>query len=271
MKNRVRSRRPTFDSLEGRTLMSSIPLTVTTLADDFSGHISGQTTLRDAINTVNLNPSLQYNVTFSVAGKIALQASLPSIAGTVTLAGSCSAVTIPTWSSSVGSMPLQVSQGSTVVITGMVIDGGNAQNYNAWSTNCIVNAGSLSMSSCTISGNHGSSPIVNAQGASLVLYSDAITNNTSLTNGGAIDNAGTLSVNGVLFTNDCAIPAMYACGGAIYNEAQGTATVTSSICSVDTAFLGTSIYNAGVLTIDFYTIAHMPGGALYNTGQVHQV
>ena len=37
------------ESLEGRSLMSTVNLTVNTLADDPSGPIAGKTTLRDAI------------------------------------------------------------------------------------------------------------------------------------------------------------------------------------------------------------------------------
>src|SRR5208337_1550870 len=74
--------RPTLTLLEERTLLSTLNLTVTTLADDPVTPISQQTTLRDAINIANADTvDSQEVISFatSLSGTIDLTQALPNL------------------------------------------------------------------------------------------------------------------------------------------------------------------------------------------------
>ncbi len=81
--------RPTVTLLEERSLLSSLTLTVTTLADDPATPIVGQITLRDAITQADANTTNQYTIKFARAlkGTIALTKALPALDNTIDIQG----------------------------------------------------------------------------------------------------------------------------------------------------------------------------------------
>jgi len=79
--------RPTLTLLEERTLLSTLNLTVTTLADDPVTPISGQTTLRDAITQANASTATSQVITFAVDGTIDLTKPLPALNNNISLEG----------------------------------------------------------------------------------------------------------------------------------------------------------------------------------------
>ncbi len=81
--------RPTLTLLEERTLLSTLNLTVTTLADDPVTPISGQTTLRDAITQANASTDSQEVISFAsvLQGTIDLTQGLPNLANNITING----------------------------------------------------------------------------------------------------------------------------------------------------------------------------------------
>jgi predicted outer membrane repeat protein len=100
----------------------------------------------------------------------------------------------------------------------------------------IYNAGTLTVSNATISGNSG---------------------------GPAIENHGTLTVSNTTIK--------FNSGGGIFNA--GTATVQSSTLSNNsTGYFGGGIYNAGTLTVSASTVSHNTsasgGGGIYTSGPV---
>ena len=73
--------RPIVTLLEERTLLSTLNLTVNTLADDPNGPISGYTTLRDAITQANASTDSQEVINFAsgLQGTIDLTQALPDL------------------------------------------------------------------------------------------------------------------------------------------------------------------------------------------------
>ena len=81
-------RRLSLERLEGRSLLSTVPLVVNTLADDPAGPVTGQTTLRDAITAADTGSTAnKYVIKFAVDGTIALTAPLPNLANNITIKG----------------------------------------------------------------------------------------------------------------------------------------------------------------------------------------
>ncbi len=86
---RPHARRLRLECLEDRTLLSTIALTVTTLADDPSGPITGQTTLRDVITQADADPADSYVINFAsgLQGTIDLTSPLPELSNNIDLQG----------------------------------------------------------------------------------------------------------------------------------------------------------------------------------------
>ncbi len=204
---------------------------VTTLAD------SGAGSLRAAIN--NSNASVGGGaITFSVTGTIHLLSALPVLTQSATITGpGASSLAID------GGGTVQVFNiggGITVSISGVTIRNGLASGFGGGG---ILNQGSLTLSSCVITGNLASS--------------------VSELFGGGIFNAGTLTMNQCTVSNNTtSVPGGGGgAGGGLYNS--GPATITNSTFSGNTAAgqgngggIGGAIFNspAGTLTIVGSTI-----------------
>src|SRR5271157_5914100 len=198
LKNRrLRSFRPIVALLEERSLLSSLSLTVTTLADDQISPIHGQTTLRDAITQADARTTNQYVITFAVNGTIDLTKALPDLKNNITLEGpGASKLIVTRNSSAVAFSVFTVDSGETVRLFGMTIAGGNSIYGGG-----IYNDGTLTVTDC-------------------IFISNSATDGW----GGGICNDGTLTVTDCIFISNTATDGW---GGGIYND--GTLTVTDSI------------------------------------------
>ena len=238
--------RPTLTLLEERTLLSTLNLTVTTLADDPVTPISGQITLRDAITQANADTTdSQEVISFApgLQGTIDLTQALPDLANNITISGpGASNLTIQRDS---GAVPFWVftaespynGNNMTVTVSGMTITAGETTNHgggilNDWYgvDNCT-----LTVNNCAFTDNLGGSGIIN-NGGTLTVNNSVFTDN-SAQQGGGISNGGTLTVTDSTFTSNSATQ-----GGAIY-VVGSTATVSNSSFTSNSATEGGGIWN----------------------------
>ena len=264
--NRVRTRRPSLETLETRALLSTVPLTVTTLADDPIKLIPGQTTLRDAITQANAAGVQTINI--AAYGELIPLAALPNLTGNVTIAGpSSSGVTIQTWSPRAGSTSLIVAKGASVNLSGVTLFGGNAHLYGKLAGHCVDNFGRLTMNGCTVTEDWGHGAVVNEAGGNLELINCTFSNNVSNFSGAAVSNYGNMDVSGGMFVYNVSAPTLNAVGGAISNYA--AASVHGATFSHNSAHDGGAIYNQNELDVYSCTFDNNhadggDGGAIYN-------
>jgi len=277
--------------LEGRVVPSTIR--VTSLAD------AGPGTLRAAIKRADLNPAAD-TITFarSVRGAITLSSALPDLSTAIDIEGPGPAALKVVRSGAAGTPEFRiftVPAGAVVTIAGMTISGGVGSGVNPSITvgGGIYNAGTLSVTNCTLRGDSANGAIFNpsAVGSGGGIYNAgrlSVTNSTlsgnsasgNTSTGGGIDNDGTLSVTNSTLSGNSAngvsseLPgAGY--GGGISNG--GTLSVTNSTLSGNSAngFAGRGggIYNAGRLSVTNSTLSgnstnggSSTGGGVYNVG-----
>jgi len=202
LKNRcLRSFRPIVALLEERSLLSSLSLTVTTLADDQISPIHGQTTLRDAITQADARTTNQYVITFAVNGTIDLTKALPDLKNNITLEGpGASKLIVKRNSSAAAFSVFTVDSGETVRLFGMTIAGGNSINGGG-----IYNDGTLTVTSSIFISNSATDGwgggICN-DGTVTVKYS--IFTQNSATDGAGIASDGTLTVKYSIFASNSA-------------------------------------------------------------------
>ena len=219
-KSQARSRnrrgiKPIVTLLEERTLLSTVPITVTSLAD------SGTGTLRAAITTVDSgSDSNQYAISFAsgLTGTINLTEALPNLSNNISITGP-------------GASSLNVNRVAT------------AADFNVFT---VQIAKTVNISNITImdnySGSYNYSGISN--GGTLTVNNTIFTDNSN-----SINNGGTLTVNNTIFTNN-GISGTATGGieniatGGIIND--GTLTVTNSTFTDNT---GRSIWNNGTATV----------------------
>jgi hypothetical protein len=267
--------RPRLEALEDRCVPSI--LTVTNNLDNFFNPSPGS--LRYEIgkahngDTIVFAPSLDGQTITLGGSELDITKSLtvqgPG-AGLLTIDGGN-----PYPAGNTGSRVFAVEKKTNVTLSGLTITGGDGLaargdiyhfGPNDDEGGGILNLGTLTVSSCTISGNF-------------------IIDLSAISNGGGIYNAGTLMVSSCTISgnygNDLSASSY---GGGIYNA--GTLTVSNSTVSGNQLsvirdllpFLGSTvlindgggIYNAGTLTVSNSTIsgnlAETDGGGIYNAG-----
>lgn len=179
----------------------------------------------------------------------------------------------------------QVNSGVQVVLDGLSIQGGNVLTFGGG----IYSAGTLTVSSCTISGNSAANTGGTVYGGGIYNTGNLTINDSTLSNnsvgeipaaysgvgGGAIYNSGTLSISNTTFAdNTAASPAAGSQGGGIRNS--GTLTLSNATFTGNSALAGGAIYNSGTLRVsnatfsNNSTIPHQysagSGGGIYNSG-----
>gem|GEM_PF-918063 len=187
---------------------------------------SGTGSLRQAIIAGNAS-SAGAAITFAngVTGTITLQSALPQISQTMAITGPGASNLIIDGANLY--QPFSISQ-ATVSISGVTIQHGFSNLGGA-----IVNTnGTLTLSSCVFNSNQASAP-------------------SGSVGGGAVYNTSTLIVDRCSFTSNTAGPNGY--GGAIWNNNTGTATVTNSTFSGNTATGGTVMSGNGGAIASRYT------------------
>jgi methionine-rich copper-binding protein CopC len=253
-------------------------------------------TLREAIAIVN-SPSLPSGLSDEILGQISgtlheggadrIEFDPAGVNGPITLGGielelslrGSSAVTIDggngvTLDGGYYSRLFQIYTGVQLNLDHMTLTHGRDPGYG--NGGGILNAGSLTLNSCTLSFNNGNESYGNG-GA---IYNDhgtvTASNSTFSSNSGAYYGSGGAIYNdhGTMLLSRCTISSNYTTNGSgagIYSS--GTLTVTDCTVSANTAYQGSvgGIYSSGTLTVSNSTLSgnaspgpYGYGGAIYN-------
>ena len=187
--------RPIVTLLEERTLLSTVPITVTSLAD------SGNGTLRAAITTANAgSTSNQYAIGFSSGlwGTINLTEALPNLANNISITGPSTptSLTVNRVSTAANFSVFTINIGDTVSISNITVADGNGTNSGG-----VSNNGTTAISNDIFTANNNSAIYNN--GSLTVAGSTFASNSAGINGGGGIDNnAGSSLVTNSVFTND---------------------------------------------------------------------
>jgi len=143
-------RRFTLERLEERAMLSTIALSVNTLADDPSGPTPGNTTLRDAITQADGGTGNQYVIKFAVKGTIDLTSALPALDNNIAIKGpGAKNLTVQRDPTASPFRIFTVDAGETVSISRLTIAGGNAGSGK--NGGGIDNSGTLTVSNSVFS------------------------------------------------------------------------------------------------------------------------
>jgi hypothetical protein len=285
--NRKRRRRPAFEALENRQLLSTF--NVNNTADD-----SSVGSLRWAVNQANAaggSNTIEFDATvFATPQTITLaqgQLELSHSGGNTTISGPAAGLTISAGGSS---RVFEVDQGVAATITGLTLTDGSTSGFGgglynlgtATLTDCkisgnsaylggaMLNFGTATLSGCTLSGNSATygGGIWNGEksgSAETVSLSDCTLSGDSAKRlGGGLFSFGIADTTGCTFSGDSA----HLDGGGEFNDA-GTANVTTCTFTGDTATsLGGAFFNdGGTAVLGATTIsgnsAVKNGGGLY--------
>lgn len=212
---------PLLDLLEARLTPST--LVVTTTAD------SGPGSLRQAITQSNSDVGMMDTITFSVTGAINLQSALPTLTNSVNIdgPGADSLAIAPVIGVNAGIFT--IAGGVTANISGLTLERVDETNLVLAHGGAIINAGTLNLTACAITGNHVTGEINSVTGAGV----DA--------EGGGIYNSGTLVVMdstisgnfamGGTSSSPAATPGGEGLGGGIYTDGGSVTLVASTISS----------------------------------------
>src|SRR5262249_20790265 len=151
--------------------------------------------LRAALNLANLNgPSSDNTITFQtgLSGTITLASALPALTANVTINGPGANLLAVSGNNIYMNGVFYVNSGVTASLANLTITNGKAGNGGGG----IENFGTLTVSGCTLSGNHA--------------------DNSTFGGGGGIENFGTLTVNGCTLFGNHADSSRG--GGGIFNQ-----------------------------------------------------
>ncbi len=213
---------------------------VTTLTDENNGTVLSTagtgTSLREAIDFANRNPG-EDTITVDLAGTIQLNGTqLPSLTQNVTLTGSRAGVRVDAGGQS---RVLQVAPGVQASVTRMTLANGRADLGAG-----VLNAGTLSLSESTVSGNTATSEgagIFNS--GNLSLTNSTVTNNSAGVAGGGIKNTGSLTVlHGTISGNTADL------GGGITSAASGPGQ--PGVTTLNNSIVGGNFQSDGITPND---------------------
>ncbi len=135
-----------------------------------------------------------------------------------------------------------VFSGETVSISGFTIRNGHAGTTGGGVDN--ENNATVTINSCTISGNSAGLGAGIFNGGTLTIISTTVSGNSASTGGGTYnDGGGMLTVTNSTFTGNTATPS----GGGIFNI--NTTVLTNSTLSNNSAGFGGGVYNLGTVEI----------------------
>jgi len=207
----------------GASTLHAATITVANSLDSGAGSLRDAVALANPGDTINFAPGLSGSAITLTSGEVLIDKNL-----TITGLGA----TALALSGSNVSRVFNVS-GGTVFISGLTIRNGLGGNGGGGG---IYNAGTLSLSSSTVSEN-----------SAFQLIPGSFCGGVG-TNGGGIYNAGTLilsdsTISGNGSFGNCG----GGFGGGIYNHPQGTLTVSKSTLTGNSSALGGGIYNDGTV------------------------
>jgi Dockerin type I domain len=272
----------------------NVPLSGTGCTDS-----TGHCTLRAAIRSANNHSGVSDTISFDlpVPSTINLGSALPDVSDDVTINGPGAEKLIVQRSTNAATQfrVFNVTTTGTVSFSGLTIANGQAPSGSHGGGIRNVNAGTVNVTNCVLSGNSADFGGGIDNGGTLNLTNTTLTSNTAggsaggilnggtlnLTNttlagnsagnsgtggaGGGIDNSGILNVTNSTLTGNSAKTSS-GIGGGISNNA--TANVTNSTLSGNSARLGGGINNAsGTLTLTNSTLSSNSaqfGGAISN-------
>lgn len=267
--------------------------TINSINDDATGNAAncpanstatgtGSCTLRDALTAANAagGGGISFDATvFGSAQTITLINTLPAItASNVTITGptSGSGATLKNLVavSGAGSYGIfYVAYGAWVVISNLnLVDAGTG----AYGGSAILNAGTLTVTGTTFSGNSNVAGGAIFNDGTLTISNSTFSENSTTSYGGAIDNQATLTITNSTFFGNSATSTAFGWGGAIF-ESTGTLTVTNSTFAENSAAAGGAINQhctptcTGTVTVInsiFSTNSAQAdqGGGIYNEG-----
>jgi predicted outer membrane repeat protein len=229
--------------------------------------------LRDALNIVNAHTTTSTTQTIRFDPIVfATQPTITLSAGPLSLTDTRSTISIigPVKIDGAGkSSVFRIASGVTADLTGLSITDGGIDLSGQPGGNLgggIDNAGALTLTVCTVTGNTSGSGGGIYNTGTLTVLGDSVLSRNSATNGGGIYNTGTVTVQANsaldLYNNSATN------GGGIYNT--GSATIDNSTLSGNSASAGGgAIYNAGTLNTQadlLFSNSACWGGALANAG-----
>ena len=230
------------------------PLIVDTDSDiDDAIYTAGNLSLREAVRIANDRAGSE-TISFatSLTGRtIKLNGGQLRITDDVTITGlGAASLTI---SGENASRIFQIDAGVTVNISGLKFTKGNAGSGGA-----IGNAGVLTVTGSTLTGNRaGSAGGAIGNSGTLTVTDSTFSGNTAGYIGGAIDSSGLLNITGSTFVGNTAFGGnnVLAFGGAI--DSNGTLKASNSTFSGNTAAAdGGAIYNYGTATLRNVTLTN---------------
>jgi CSLREA domain-containing protein len=258
----------------------AVTLTVNSVADDGNGTCTAtKCTLRDAFLNVHAAiPTEQIKFSLPANSTIVLTSgTLPLNNDVVIIGPGAKSLTIARSPTAAHFRIFNFAAGMFVDISGVTIS--NGVDDLTESAGAIHNAGNLSLTACTISGNTGNSEagaIFNS--GSLTINNCTISGNMAAFRGGAVCNSGdsaVLSINNSTISSNSA----GSIGGGIQNGGPFTAaklTISNCTFSGNTANVGGAIFNNSTDTTVGVTIANSTisgntatgtnnaGGGIYN-------
>jgi hypothetical protein len=258
VRRRILTMRPLLESLEDRTVPSN--LFVTKTLDDVT--VPG--TLRYAVANAQNGDTIILK-TNQLNGPIVLTQSVLDLNVDLTIRTSGSG--LATIDGNHATEVFRVEPMHTVSLADLLITNGHSFGFGGG----ILNAGTLTVSSCSLTDNFGFKGGGIANFGTLTVSSCSLFGNTAQINGGGIASFGTLTVSSCTLTDNSSVAA-----GGIANGLGGTATVSGSTLSGNFATLdggailnNGGIYNfLGTLTVSGSALignsASDSGGGIYN-------
>ena len=272
-RQRVRFR-PRLEALEDRFMPST--LTVLNNLDSGPGSLRAEIAAAQSGDTIVFSPTLSSSSSTSphhggststpptitlTSGELDLTRDLtiqgPG-AGQLTISGAGSTSTTQhgqKTTTTTRSRVFEIAQNVTVTLSGLTISNGNGL---ASSTSVapgdnhgggILNQGTLTVSSCTVSGNSATygGGIYNA-GGTVTVSTSTLSGNLASEGGGIYNGGGTVAVSGSTLLGNQADD-----GGAIFNDA--TLMVSGCTVSSNVAYYGGGIWNSGTATVSSSTLS----------------
>jgi hypothetical protein len=248
------SHSPRLEVLEHRDLPSTLVVTSTSDSGFFGdGSLRGEIAIAAIGDQIVFDPSLAgQTITLNSTTELYLDRDLtiqgPG-AGQLTIRGNNDRV-------------FEVARYANDTITGLTLTNGKPGG----AAGAILNNGTLTLGSATLSGNAASIGGAIDNIGSLSLSGVTLSGNAA-TVGGGVYNTGTVTVDSSVLSGNTAT---FGNGGGIYNASSGTLTLSNSILANNSASKGGGIDNDGTLTLTSVTLVGNStsslAGGVYNAG-----